>query len=129
MKAVSLILICLFLSILFSSCKKDNEPSITGKWISQEYYPGYMDGGVVKWHAIDDQYKDTIEFTSDGHYIQSRYGGSCNGSYAVTNHDINCITACGSNTSSFYFEYIPNRLIITYYFRDIAIKIKYSRVN
>jgi hypothetical protein len=129
MKTVRFILISFFLQILFSSCKKDNQLSITGKWITQEYYNGYGDGGDFKWHAFDDQYKDTIEFTSDGHYLQGTYPGSCNGTYTVTNHDINYITPCGSNTISFYFEYLPNSLIISHIVREGIIKIKYIKVN
>ena len=129
MKAVRLILACFFLPIIFSSCKKDHELSIIGKWINQETFAGYGDGGDFKWHSIPDQYKRTIEITSEGYYIETTGFGSCNGAYTITNHDINFITPCGSYTESFYFEYVPNVLITYYIVREGVVKIKFSRVN
>ena len=129
MKAVRLILACFFFPIIFYSCKKDKELSISGKWIAQEYYNGYVDGGDFKWHLFDDQYKHPIEFTSDGYYIDGSLQGNCNGTYTITNHDLKITTPCGTSTSSFYFEYLPNYLIIYYFVREGFIRIKYSRVN
>jgi hypothetical protein len=129
MKTLRFIFVCFILPISFYSCKKDNEVHITGKWISQEYYNGYVDGGDFTWHSIDDQYKRTIEFTSDGRYFEATGFGSCNGTYTVTNHDIIINTSCGLYSSSFYFGLRTNILIFNNFVREGFVKIKYTKIN
>ena len=128
MKAVRFILFC-FSSLLFFSCKKEYDPGITGKWVSQKIYPGYVDGGDFKWHSIEDQYKDTLDLAANGSYHSHTAYGSCSGTFSVTNHTLNIISSCGVSTTSFYFEYLPNSLIFYYYVREGVIKIKYSKID
>ena len=130
MKAVHLILVSFLSLLLFSSCKKYSDLEIiTGKWVSQEESNGFPIGRDLKWISIPAQYQSMLEFTSDGHYIGGNSFINCNGTFSLTDHDLNINTPCGSFSFSYHFGRTPNILVIDYFIRDYAFKVKYIKMN
>ena len=128
MKAVILLFISIISPFLFSSCKKDVDLNITGKWIIQETFNGFGDGGDFKWHTIPDQYKRVLEFTSDGYYNEG-IGSGCNGIYKVVNNEIYITSPCGPYSFTFNYGLMPNTVIFTHMVIEGVIKEKYTRIN
>ncbi len=103
--------------VLFSSCKKDSNKGILGKWKLIEVYNGYANGGNFQWNNISNENSHTLNISDNGQYLrQENLGGNsqqCVGTYilqADNNLEIN--TNCNSVTEKMKISEVTSTVLI-----------------
>jgi hypothetical protein len=116
---LSLIIVVCFLTT-FYSCSKDQtieNNGLLGKWLLEEIYSGYPNGGDFSWHSLPYDYSLTLEFTTTGQYFsQESHSGDlqqCSGTYQLlpaNNLEVN--SNCDTAVERMKISELTNRSLI-----------------
>ena len=129
-----------FLSLLFfigvfSSCKKEKNNGILGKWKLVEVYDGYANGGNFQWNNISNESSHTLEFSDNAQYIrQENINGNnqqCIGTYILqTDNNLEINSNCNTVTEKIKISEISSTvLIIDRQGIEGKIRYKYSAIK
>jgi hypothetical protein len=107
----------LFCVLAFSSCKKESNDGIIGKWKLVEVYNGYANGGNFQWNNISNENSHTLEFSSNGEYLrEENINGNnqqCVGTFTLqTDNIIEIFSNCNSVTEKKKISELSSSLLI-----------------
>jgi hypothetical protein len=107
----------LLLTLLLSSCKKDTNKGLFGKWKLIEVYDGYANGGNFQWNTVSINNSHTLEFTSNGEYFrkenQNGNNQACIGTYLVqSGNQLEINSNCNTVTEKMNITELSSVLLI-----------------
>lgn len=112
------VLFYLLLSTLtFSSCKKDTNNGLLGKWKLIEVYDGYGNGGNFKWNTVSTDNSHTLDFTNNGQYFrkENKNGNNqdCSGTYLLqSDNTLEINSNCNTVTEKMKISELSSVLLI-----------------
>jgi hypothetical protein len=118
--------------VVFSSCKKNSNNKLQGKWKLVAVYNGYANGGNFLWNNISDENSHTLEFSDNGQYLrqenQNMNNQQCIGTYIFqTYNNLEINSNCNTVTEKMKISEISSTLlIIDIQVREGKIRYKYS---
>ena len=118
-------------SMLFFSCKKETTNTIYGKWMLNETFNGYVNGGDFKWVGVSKENSHTIELAANGGFIRIENANGnylqCKGTYLLkSDSTLEINTNCNTVPERFKLtESSADVIILDMRVREGVIRYKY----